>query len=40
MVNDMYYGYIGYPRYERKKKIVKIHEEDYLYVTKHAGYNK
>ena len=23
-----------------KKKIVKVHEEEYLYVTKHAGYNE
>ena len=24
----------------KKLKIVKLHEEDYLYVIKHAGYNK
>ena len=24
----------------KKLKIVKVHEEDYLYVIKHAGYNK
>jgi len=24
----------------KKLKIVKLHEEDYLYVIKHAGYNE
>ena len=24
----------------KKLKIVKVHEEDYLYVIKHAGYNE
>jgi negative regulator of replication initiation len=29
-----------YMKNVKRVKIVKVHEEDYLYVIKHAGYNE